>query len=219
MKKIKKHRAVTLFSYLAVTAFTILLVSGCNKTNVSKNTLSEKNTSLTLVAKNYFESLAENEKAVSAQLLNSGQIKSTTVRVTPLTKMSPLIMWDKATEVKREDLAYSIVPLNEEIKPFKNKNYEFFRNIIFYRDENGKSNMVILEVLSQKGQSLGNDLQKIAIDAFENKYFARNQDIGDLNAFIIFYNEYYVRETSFQLVSGKWTSSRISFRSDLDITQ
>jgi hypothetical protein len=219
MKKIKKHRTVTLFSYLAAAVFTILLVSGCNKTNVRKKTLSENKASLTLVAKNYFESLAENEKAVSAQLLNSGQIKSTTVRVTPLTKMSPNIMWDKATEVKREDLAYSIVPLNEEIKPFKNKNYEFFRNIIFYRDENGKSNMLILEVLSKKGQSLGNDLQKIAINAFENKYFARNQDIGDLNAFIIFYNEYYVRETSFQLEGGKWTSSRISFRSDLDITQ
>lgn len=219
MKKIKKFQTVIISSFFSVTLFTILIINGCNKKNISEETLAEKNTSLSQKAKNHFESLAKNENATSPPPAASQQVKTIQKRITPLSKMSPHILWEKATELQTENLKYTIVPLKENIKPFKNKDYEFFRNVIFYRDESGKNNMVILEVLSSKGKSLGNNLQRVAIDAFENKYFSRSADISDLNAFVIFYNEDYTRDTSFQLVNGKWTPARISFRSDLDITQ
>jgi hypothetical protein len=215
MKKIKKLRAV-FGSLLPIAIFTILLVIGCNKKNVKEATADN---SLAKMARTYFSDLAKKEITASDQVSTAQQKKGSLIRVTPLTKMSPFIIWENATEIKRDKLTYTIVPLKGDKKPFKNKNYEFFRNLIFYRDESGKDNMTILEVLSTKGKSLGNDFKKIAISAFENKYFSGSQDIQDLNAYVIFFNENYERETSFQLVDGKWTPARISFRSDLDITQ
>jgi hypothetical protein len=219
MKKIMKLRTVILYSFLSCTVFLILLVNGCNKMEAGEEALTEKTSSLSRSAENHFSRLAENEKAVAAQPSTATKIKSTKNRVTPLSKMSPLILWDKATEFKRDKLTYTIVPLKDDLKKFKDKKYEFLRNIIFYSDESGKKNMLILEVLSKKGGSLGDDFLKIASSAFENKYFAKSRDIDGLNAYVLFYNENYAEDTSFQLVDGKWTPARISFRSDLEITQ
>jgi hypothetical protein len=216
MKQTKNFKTAILYSVLSTTVLTILLAYGCNKKNSRE---AGNNVTLTQTAKDYFTGLANEEKVTSSQPSVTSHPQSTKYRVTPLSKMSPSIIWDQATVHERSDMSYVIMPLKEVIKPFKNKNYEFFRNVIFYKQKTGKTNMIIVEVLSKKGESLGNDLQNIAITAFENKYFSRSESIGELNAYVIFYNENYVQDTSFQLQNGKWAPARVSFRSDLDITQ
>ena len=203
-----------LYSFLSCTVFVLLLVNGCNKMKADQGALSDK-----ISEQNHFKHLAENEKAAAEKTSTAAKPKSTKYRVTPLTKMSPYILWDKATELKSGELTYTIVPLKDDMKKFRDKNYDFFRNIIFYSDASGKSNMLILEVLSKKGESLGNDQLKIASTAFENKYFGRTTDVGELNAYVLFYKDNYAEDKSFQLAKGKWNEARISFRSDLDITQ
>jgi len=221
MEKIKPAGTAIHFPTLFIILFTIFLINGCKKKSTQEDmTLKGNNISLTQIAKNYFTNLANKEK--ESPLLQSSaikQTKSTNSRITPILKISPCVLWDNATEQDRNGFDYVIIPLKGNIKPFKNKSFEFFRNIIFYQDKTKKANMVILEVLSKKDQSLGNDLQKIAITSFENKHFSHSQSIEALNASVIFYNENYLRDTSFQLQNGKWAPARISFRSDLDINQ
>lgn len=218
MKKMKKVPSAIVISCLFTGIFTIFLVIACNKKTAKQNTTGS-DASVSQMAKNYFSNLAQQEKAPPDQPSATVQKKITQSPVTPLSKMSALIQWEKAVEIKRDELTYTIIPVKDDMKKFKGKNYEFFRNIIFFKDDSHKSNMTIVEVLSKKGESLGNDLQKIAINAFENKYFSRSESIDALNAFVIFYDENYIRETSFELLRGKWMPARISFRSDLEITQ
>jgi hypothetical protein len=225
MKKIKNLRTVILFLFLPGTVCTILLINACNKMNTEEDTAFNGNKSLVQTAKSYYSSLANNEHVISADPSTKAasttvkQTKSIKNRVTPLSKMSSVINWDKATTQQRDDLNYTIIPLKESITPFKNKSYEFFRDVIFYKDKTGKANMTIIEVLSKKGESLGNDLQNIAITAFENKYFSSSQSIDAINAFVFFFDENYAQTASFQFQNGTWTPARASFRSDLDITQ
>lgn len=220
MKKVRNFEKVILFSTLSITLFTILLVNGCKKKNSEENVpVKESKISLVQMAKDYFTKLADNENQSSTQSSITKQAKNTNIRITPLLKMRPSILWENATEQDKDGFDYAIVPLKENIKPFKNKNYEFFRDIIFYQDKNKKANMIILEVLGKKNESLGTNLQKIAMTSFENKYFSQTQNIDALNASILFYNESYLRDTSFQVQNGKWLPARISFRSDLDISQ
>lgn len=220
MKKIKSIETGIHFSVLSIILSVFLLINGCKKKNTQEEmTLKGNDISLIQSAKNYFTDLVNKEKESPIQSSATEQTKNTHPQSARLLKISPYVLWDNATKQNRDGLEYAIIPLKENIKPFKNKSFEFFRNIIFYQDKIKKANMIILEVLSKKDESLGDNLQKIAITSFENKYFSQTQGIDALNASIIFYNEKYLRDTSFQIQNGKWVPARISFRSDLDIKQ
>jgi len=141
MKKIKTSETVTHLSILSIILFTILLINGCKKKNTQEDTtLNGNNISLSEIAKGYFTNLADKQKKSSLQSSATKQTKSTNLRITPLLKISPYVLWDKATEQDRNGFDYVIIPLKEDIKPFKNKSFEFFRNIIFYHDKNKKDN-------------------------------------------------------------------------------
>lgn len=217
MKKGKKLRITFALSGLCFGVVTVILLHGCNKMTTKED--DTKSNSVSQLARNYFSNLSEREKTASNGSTGVPQKKIISKRIAPLSTMSELIQWQNAKEVTHDQLTYTVVPLKDDLKKFKSKDYEFFRNIIYYQDEQQMNHMVILEVLSKKGESLGNDLQNVAITAFENKYFSRTESIGDLNAYVIFYNENYDRDISFELKKGKWLPARISFRSDLEITQ
>jgi hypothetical protein len=218
MKKIKNFGKVLLLSFLSIAVVSILLLNGCKKLNSGERpALLENNISQT--AKNYIASLADKEKDISAQPPGEKPAKGIKKRVTPFSKMAPLVKWDQSTVGQYDDLRFIILPVGENIKPFENKEYEFFRNIIFCRDKTGKEHMSIIEILGKKGESLGDNYQDIAITAFENKHLSRSKSIGTLNASVFFFNEDYIQEASFQLQNGRWAPVRMSFRSDLDITQ
>lgn len=65
-----------------------------------------------------------------------------------------------------------------------------------------------IEMLSSKGGSLMLGAQEIASIAFSNKYFEKRNSIGNLNASIIFYDENYKSETSFQITTGIWSKAK-----------
>jgi hypothetical protein len=134
-----------------------------------------------------------------------------------MSKLEKLVKWDESFQFNLNETKYVFVPVNEAVKPFKNKDFEFFRYLIFYTNADGKNDLSVIEVLSNKASSLGNDLRKIALASFKNKVLGTNTPIEHINASIIFYTQDYSRQTSFQIANGNWSNARISFRSDLEI--
>jgi hypothetical protein len=213
MNPFRNNQRVVVGALCTAAIFACILVYACNKKQNNSASPSE-------ITRNYFTSLASQETSPVQQPPNTTkQIIGVKPRIMPLTKMSEHMLWDKAVEQRQGELAYTLIPLNEQIKPFKNKDYEFFRTVIVYHDRSNKENMAIVEVLGKKGASLGTGLQQIATTAFENKYFSRSNNISDISALIFFFNEKYEPDGSFQVENGTWSATQASFRSDLDITQ
>jgi len=219
MKKIKDLRSHLFVAISFTLLLAIFATNACKKQNAKESIAAKANdATLVQIAKNYFDDLIKKEKT-GTQAPSNRLTQQMAPGAKRILKMEPLLLWNKAIEHSEGELNYVIIPLDENIKPFKNKSFEFFRNVIFYQEKNGKGNMLILEVLGKKDELLGNNLQQISITAFENKYFSRAKAIYSLNASVIFYDANYARETSFQIQNGEWSSARISFRSDLEITR
>lgn len=72
--------------------------------------------------------------------------------------------------------------------------------------------MNVIEILSKKAGSLGNDIQEIARIAFINKYMTRNNNLHNVDANIVFYDERYHRESSFKVTNGSWAKTNINFQ-------
>jgi hypothetical protein len=100
------------------------------------------------------------------------------------------------------------VPINEDLKPFQNKNFEASRCLIFYRDKSVKINMYVEEILSDKNTSLGDNIQEIMRLAFVNKYSGQNNNVTNVNLNVIFYNEDYNYESSFKVLDGRWSKNK-----------
>lgn len=216
MKEFKKSTP-TFIGILFLVLF--IFINGCKKINNETEKYSDgKDIPLVRSAKNYFEILLNKEGKIQVQAPGKKQT-GISPRIDPLSKMNSYVLWDQSIYKKSGGLEYVIIPLKEKIKPFKNKSYEFFRDIIFYEGKNKTPNMTIMEVLSKKNESLGNDLNKIAVTAFENKNFSRNDNVDKIDASVIFYDQSYKQEGSYQLKDGKWGTARVLFRSDLEITQ
>src|SRR5262245_10728175 len=107
------NQRVLLYAFLAC-----LPVFACNKKNNHTSPPVE-------TAKNYFTNLADQEPPPPPQ--TPTKIHGVQPRIQPLSKMSADILWEKATQQQQEQLAYTLIPMNENIKPFKNKEFEFFR--------------------------------------------------------------------------------------------
>src|SRR5690349_19915936 len=140
MKKVKKAKSAIVIFSLFTGIFIMLLVNGCNK-KTAKEVSKGSETSVSQMAKSYFSELAQQEKPPSAQSPATVQKKITPNPITPLSKMSALIQWEKAVEINHDKLTYTIIPVKDDIKKFKTKNYEFFRSVVFFKDETHKSHM------------------------------------------------------------------------------
>ncbi len=190
----------------------IIFINGCKKDKMYAS--AEKNNSeISFVenAKRYFDS----------SLLEFNEIKYPNKKGTTrsLSELKDHIRWDKPILYKNENSNFLVVSLNEDLKPFENKSFEFFRNLIFQTDDIGSvNNMSIIEVLSDKDYSLVSNMQKITFTAIKYKYYSIKEIADSVNASIIFYNQNYRRDTSYQLRNGNIIPLRISFIKDLKIT-
>lgn len=132
-------------------------------------------------------------------------------------KLKNLLLWDKAAPFTIGIDSYLGLPVDEIIKPFKNKHFEFYRNFVFNKNDQGKPNLFIIEILSKYDQSLGKNREEIIRSVIENIVLKKTDPIGNINGYMIVYNQNYIRQKSFDLINGKLSDSRISLNSELDI--
>jgi hypothetical protein len=133
-------------------------------------------------------------------------------RFARMQKLSSLLNWNEAKEYNEDGIHFVISLVNQARKPFKNQNFEAARAIIFYLDRSGRMKMNIMEILGNKGGSLGSDLQQIARFAFVNKQVKKNDRMEGLNATIIFYEENYRQDGSFQIKNGSWSPAKVELK-------
>lgn len=221
MKSILKQQGMKLLSCSIVIVTIGLVITSCKKQAQfdSSSAVENKSTDLIKTAQNYFTTSVINTKTEKRALPLKSLPKNAEPRQSvQIEKLSKLIKWETAVTYNTNGISYVIVPVNGPRKPFKNKEFEFFRSLIFHTTQADDMDMAIVEVLGKKGYFLGNNLQEIANVSFVNKAFSKSISIGDINAYVIFYDKNYLQETSVQLTNGKWSDARISFRSDLEIT-
>jgi hypothetical protein len=156
----------------------------------------------------------ENDKLAS---LSNSAGDSYIRRFARMGKLKDLLNWNEAKEYVENSLNYVISPVKENLKPFKNQNFEVARFFAFYRNNSGKMQMNIIEILSKKGRRLEGSISQIASIAFTNKYFRKSNNLGNTNASIIFYNLDYDYETSFEIKNGLWSPAKINLRNKDEI--
>lgn len=158
--------------------------------------------------------------ASSSGSAQKGSKKINTPTDARMSRLSKNISWTDAKKYTLDGVTYLIVPVNENIKPFSNKHFEFVKSAIFYNNGSGLQ-MSIIEVLSKKDISLGSNLSDIVNACFSNMYFKKEASIPALSANVIFYDKNYVQTKDFRVDAGTWkmNSTRFSFRSDLNITE
>lgn len=124
-------------------------------------------------------------------------------------KLSALLKWEDAHVYNQGGIQFVITPVDQKIKPLKNQNFEACRSIVFFKDNSGKYNMNVIEVLSSKDNSLGIETQEIFGIAFANKQLNTSKQIKSVNADIIFYDANYSYLGSFKTKNGKWSGAKI----------
>ena len=124
-------------------------------------------------------------------------------------KLASLLKWDQAKAYKQEGIQYVIVPVDQQLKPLRNKNYEAGRSVVIYRDQSFKMQLKIIEIISAKAGNLGSTVTDISSLAFANMILNKRKDIGTTNVSILFYNEQYHHLKSFRTKDGKWDNARI----------
>lgn len=199
------------FVLLTVITFLVILFFACKR----QLDLGFNNNSNAIVqnAKDYFTTTIVAKENEMLALPYKTLAKNSNIRCfARMGKLSNKLLWNKATVYIKNGLEYTIVPVEEDIKPFTNKSYEAFRNLIFYRNKDGRMNMSVIEVLSNKNSEFGNMPSSIAKLAFENMYFNTQQQLANTNASILFYDSYYNLQSSFIIKDGVWNEAKIKLK-------
>ncbi|MES2329773.1 MAG: hypothetical protein V4539_09240 [Bacteroidota bacterium] len=208
----------------AIALLFFLICTSCNKQQLEqteKAAALEKSKPLIESAKAYVVTLTTNNTATIK--VNSVQKKPhtpKTITVAPASQFSHInkkIDWNNAEPVHIGNTDYIFVPIQENIKPFNNQQFEFFRYLVFSKTSSGDVALSVIEVLGDKGYSFTDQSDKIAIEACKNKFANEASAIGSVNASVFFYDKDYKQTASYKLTNGSWEAARISFRSDLDI--
>lgn len=222
MKKLSfpKYRISVLLIMIVIGTASVLFIA-CKKQAISDaekvTQLSSKDPAIKDAHSFFLNTIVKNEIEGATRQVKTLSTKSNNPPPLRMGKIANLLEWDKSVETKILDSKYLFVPFNENIKPYKNKDFEFFRYLIFNKAADGKISLSVIEVLSDKGASIGQEKQALAIAALTNKLTNGAKEIDNINASVIFYNQDYNRETSFKLKDGAWSTFRISFRSDMEI--
>lgn len=202
---------------------TFLVIAACKKQlNPDQNEITENRVStnqLVSPSKSFFISTVLKSEAETKTLPKTTLSKSKEATNLPLdrmTKLSKDINWDGGFKLNIGESGFVFVPINESIKPFLNKEFEFVRYLVFEPKASGIFNLSVIELLGDKGTSLKSPKQ-MAMSAFKNIQLNVANPLPDLNASIILYNQKYERLKSYHVSNGKWEIKRISFRSDLEI--
>jgi len=218
MKVVIQLRRMLFTLQLVMAGF--LLSTSCNKQQQGDSQIASPDSSLSESAKSYLAVLAVKKDDLAAPVSGKKKLPSKTIKVQQVNRFSQISKtteWKNAFEIQEKGITYLFVPVKEDIKPFTNKDFEFFRYLIFSRAGASAVSLSVIEVLGDKKYSFESDNRQIAITAFKNKTEGNTGNIGNTNAAVIFYNNDYKPTASFKLNNGAWSTARITFRSDLGI--
>jgi hypothetical protein len=200
----------------------LILVSCKKQVNFEPNTIIQNayaSPHLLFASKKFFDSAILKTQEETKLIPNTTLSKALLVKNLSQDRMKILsknIKWEGAFKVDLREKSFLFVPVNENINPFLDKNYQFIRYLIFENQNSIIHNLNIIELLSDSGSSLM-DAKQTAISAFRNILQNSSNPLVQLNASVIFYNQKYERLQSYYVNNGQWQDKRIWFRSDLEI--
>lgn len=190
------------FSAIALSAI-LFFIPGCHKQEIWKPN------DFISISKDWFQNtIINNEKemlSVSYSVLPKNAPERLFAR---MQKIEKILNWGNAKQYSLEGIKFVITPIDEDIKPFQNKSFEAARCLIFYQDKSGGMHMNVEEVLSDRNNSLGNDIPVIMKTGFENMYFNKRQNTMRINATAIFYDEKYYYKSSFKITNGSFSKNK-----------
>ena len=204
-----KNFRILIVSVFALSSM-LFLINGCKK-----NSLDPINPNLTFIqdAKNYFNTLLAKEKTLQGGRTSS-QKGTNQPMVERMKAMNAYLNWDEAKEYNTDGIKYLIAPVKHDVKPFTNKDFEAAKSLVFYEDDLKKIHMDVVEILSDKGTSLGNNVQEIIRTAFINMYLGKSKSTTNVNANVIFYNEDYISKSSYKIIKGTWSKSKFKLQNE-----
>jgi len=218
--KVVIHGILPAVSLLVAASF---LPASCNKPSsqaVTENVAPTANPSQSLreSASTYFIGLTT-PKADSVTVAPKGNKKYLQIinhkPVNKFADISKTINWQNAFEEQISGATYLFVPVKENIKPFANKSYEFFRYLIFSKDKQAQSTVSVIEVLSDKDAAFALPLRQIAVTAYKNRMESKADNIGSENASVVFFDNSYKQTDVFKLTNGVWSKGSTWFPNDL----
>lgn len=195
MKK-RMTRQKLLISFTAFFVVSLLVFTACNKDHSSD--VQDKSSAIENAHFWFTTEITQNE---------NNRIGWSSERIK---EFSAKVLWNDAKEYGNGLDNYVVAAIEEERKPFDNKNFEAARCLVFYKDASGAMRMDFIEMLSEKNQMLEGNITDIAANAFYNKQNKSKRKIGNINASILFYDKYYYPESSFQIKNGLWTSALVA---------
>lgn len=211
MKLKSRRQRIILFFPVLLTLVTALFIT-CKKQN---NSTLQNSGDLIKKAQNWFENvIVKKEKDMLATPYSVLPSYAPERKFARMRGLNVLLDWTSAIEYKINGIDYVVALVKQDIKPFPNKNFEAARSLVFYIDNTGNMHMKIIEILSKKGGSLGQNIQSIANIAFVNEHFNKSYRIENLTANIVFYDEGYHHQSSFQLTNGTWLKGKVEIQNN-----
>ena len=202
MKILRRNK---LFTVITTTCILVTFFA-CHKDFLSSTV---ENTSVVRDAKTYYSNLVSSEESLLAMPYNQLKKTANLRRFARIGKMNSLLKWNKAQSSYRNGTSYAIVPVEDHSTHQANPNFESIRCLLFFQRDGDKMEMNIVEVYRRKELINGADLLRSVKICAENKLFNENKPVVELNASVIFYDEYYYNRASFSTTNGAWQPAKI----------
>ncbi len=182
---------------MAITTSAVVLYTGCKKNDSAgpsfgKNLLDD--------AKSFYENdviLNESKRSTDTLALKEGAMGKPGL----MKKIGRLLKWNEAQEYTLNGTHFLVTPLDENIRPFANKEYEAARCLIFYKDGASNMQMHIMEMVGQKSKPINGSVQEVAVAAFKNFNSGKNIMLGAVESNILFYDAQYKYEKGFRVTN------------------
>lgn len=187
---------------------TFIIFSACRK-NFSDTSLVEKKETIIAESKAFYLKLLKSEKSLLDMPYDQLKKKANLRRFARIGKMADLLQWNKTQSYFQGNVNYALVPLEDDVHHLHNPTIESVRYMLFSERDGDKMQMKIIELYSVNNQSLGNDVPNVLRICAENMLFGKSKPIQELNASVIFYDQYYYNRASFQIINGNWENANI----------
>jgi hypothetical protein len=191
-------------AYVLLFASSLFLISGCQKNGGVENlqTLSFKNTITVEEASTWFANdVVQKEKEMLAQPYSILPQKSPQRLFARMAKLQSKLIWSHAQLFNRNGMQYIVVPITRNTK-LRSNEYELERAFVFYKNKDGQMKMNVVEVMSEKGESLNGKSGELIAAAFYNQLTSKNATVPGVNATLFFYNEAYQSLNSYKMKNG-----------------
>jgi hypothetical protein len=163
----------------------------------------------TKVAKTYYESIISSEESLLAMPYEQLKKNANLRRFARIGKMEPLLDWENAQSFYRDKTNYTIVQVENISNHQANPNFKTNRALLFIQKDGDKMEMNIIEVYKKNTDLNEIDLASSIKTFAENIIFNENKNIEELNASVLFYDQYYYNKSSFTVTNGIWEQASI----------